>query len=194
MEALLPVLKGETPVLIHCERRDDIMTALRIADEFQLKIILDGATDAYKLRDAIRDSDVPIIIENLFRGVGALEDEGFDPESPALLSEAGIRVAFRPRIDSGWYTPASGEAGGDLLEIAAFAVRNGMDPDAALRAVTIDSAKIIGMDDRIGSLEPGKDADVLILRGHPFRTRSLPEAVFIDGVLVYQHEDGCHVQ
>ena len=67
-------------------------------------------------------------------------------------------------------------------------------PDAALRAVTIDAARIIGMDHRLGSLEPGKDADLLILRGHPFRTRSTPEAVFIDGVLVYQNEDGRHVQ
>jgi imidazolonepropionase-like amidohydrolase len=60
--------------------------------------------------------------------------------------------------------------------------------------VTIDSARIIGMDDRVGSLEPGKDADLLILRGHPFRTRSIPEAVLIDGELVYQNEDGRHVQ
>ena len=102
--------------------------------------------------------------------------------------EAGIRVAFRPRINSGWFTPASGSPGGDLLEIAAFAVRNGMDAEAALRSVTIDAATIIGMEDRIGSLEPGKDADLLILRGHPFQTHSVPEAVFIDGEIVYQRD------
>ena len=93
--------------------------------------------------------------------------------------------------------PACGLAGRmerDLLEIASFAVRKGMNPESALRAVTIDAAKMIGMEERVGSLEPGKDADLLILRGHPFRTRSIPEAVFIDGELVYQNEDRRHVQ
>ena len=125
MEALLPVLRREIPVLIHAERRDDIHTALRIADEF----ILDGATDAYKLVDEIASREIPVIVENLFRGIGAIEDEGFNPNMPALLSEAGVRIAFRPRINSGWYTPGSGSPGGDLLEIAAFAVRNGMDAE-----------------------------------------------------------------
>lgn len=194
MEALIPVLKGETPLLVHAERRDDIHTALRIADEFNLRIILDGATDAYKLVDEIAERGIPVIVENLFRGAGSIEDEGFDPSAPARLSEAGVRIAFRPRIDSGWFTPASGSPGGDLLEIAAFAVRNGMDPDAALRSVTIDAATIIGMEDRIGSLEPGKDADLLILRGHPFRTHSVPEAVFIDGKVVYQRDPMARIQ
>jgi len=194
MEALIPVLKGETPLLVHAERRDDIHTALRIADEFDLRIVLDGATDAYKLVDEIAERDIPVIVENLFRGAGALEDEGFDPGAPAMLSEAGIRIAFRPRINSGWFTPASGSPGADLLEIAAFAVRNGMDPDAALRSVTIDAATIIGMEDRVGSLEPGKDADLLILRGHPFATHSVPEAVFIDGKLVYQRDPMARLQ
>ncbi len=194
MEALIPVLKGETPVLVHAERRDDIHTALRITDEFNLRIILDGATDAYKLADEIGERDIPVIIENLFRGMGAIEDEGFDPEAPALLSKAGVRIAFRPRITSGWFTPAPGSPGADPLEIAAFAVRHGMDPDAALRSVTMDAATIIGMEDRVGSLEPGKDADLLILRGHPFRTHSVPEAVLIDGRVVYQRDPLARIQ
>jgi len=194
MEALIPVLKGEAPVLVHAERRDDIQTALRIADEFGLRIILDGATDAYKLVDEIREREIPVIIEDLFRGAGAVEDEGFDVRAPALLSRAGVRIAFRPQIDSWWFTPTSGEAGGDLLEIAAFAVRNGMDPDAALRSVTIDAATIIGMADRVGSLVEGKDADLLILRGPPFGTRSVPEAVFIGGEIVYRRDPLARIQ
>jgi len=194
MEALVPVLRGETPVLIHAERRDDILTALRIADEFNLRVILDGATDAYKLIDEISSRDIPVIVEDLFRGVGSIEDEGFNPHMPALLSAAGVRIAFRPNINSGWFTPGSGSPGGDLLEIAAFAVSNGMDADAALRSVTIDAARIIGADDRVGSLEPGKDADILILRGHPLLTRSVPEAVFVDGEIVYSRDPEARIQ
>ena len=113
---------------------------------------------------------------------------------PALLSEAGVRIAFRPRINSGWYTPGSGSPGGDLLEIAAFAVRNGMDADAALRSVTIDAARIIGADDRVGSIERGKDADLLILRGHPLQTLAVPEAVLVDGELVYSRDPDARIQ
>ena len=191
LEALIPVLKGEMPVLIHAERKDDILTALRIADEFKLKAILDGATDAYKVVNEIKKRDTPVIIEDLFRGTGNIEDRGFNPQCPAILAKAGIRVAFRA-AEGSWFTPGLGEAGGDLLEIAAFAVKNGMTEDAALRAITIDAAKIIGLDAKVGSLEPGKDADILVLRGAPFRTGSIPEAVFIGGKLVFQRGEGGH--
>jgi len=189
MEALLPVLKGEMPMMIHCERRDDILTAFRIADEFRLKVILDGATDAYKIIDEIKKRDIPVVLEDLFRGAGSIEDQGFNPENPAILAKAGIKIAFRSR-EGAWYSPGVAWSGGDLLEIATFAVRHGMPEEIALRAVTIDAAEIIGVDDRVGSLEPGKDADILILRGHPFKTRSIPEAVFIDGKLVYKRQEG----
>jgi len=194
MEALIPVLNGEMPVMIHCERKDDIWTALRIADEFNLKIILDGATDAYTLIDEIKKRDISIIIENIFRGTGSIEDRGFNPEYPKLLNEAGIRVAFRASLSGGMYTPGAGSPGGDMLEIAAFAVKNGMDPKAALRAVTIDAARIIGMADRVGSIEPGKDADIVILRGHPLMTQSIPEVVFADGKIIYQRKKGARLQ
>jgi imidazolonepropionase-like amidohydrolase len=118
-----------------------------------------------------------------------VEDQGFNPQAPALLSEAGIRIAFRSREGS-WNVPPSGNPGGDLLEIAAFAVKNGLSEEAALRAVTIDAARIIGQEGRVGSIEVGKDADLVILRGHPFLTRSIPEAVFIKGRPVYQRQAG----
>jgi len=188
LEALIPVLKGEMPVLVHAEREDDILTALRIADEFKLKVILDGATDAYKIVDEIKKREIPVILESLFRGAGNIEDKGFNPQNPAILAKAGVRVAFRVAEGHGWYTPAVGWTGGDLLEIAAFAVKNGMAEDAALRAITIDAARIIGLESRVGSLEQGKDADLIILRGHPLQTGSVPEAVFIGGKLVYQRE------
>lgn len=192
MEALLPVLAGKMPVLVHCERQDDILTTLRIADEFGIKIILDGATDAYKVVEQIKKHNIPVIIENLFRGAGNIEDLGFNPKNPALLAEAGIKVAFRAAAGS-WSTPGAGSPGGDLLEIASFAVKNGMPVYNALQAVTINAAEIIGMADKLGSLEPGKEADLLILRGHPFRTGSTPAAVFIGGKLVYKSKSGDHL-
>ena len=191
LEALLPMLRGEKPVLIHCERQDDILTALRIADEFNLKVILDGATDAYKVVDQIKKRNIPVIIEDLFRGAGNVEDKGFNPETPAILTKAGIKVTFRAQEGS-WNTPGAGSPGGDLLEIAAFAVKNGMEINQALQAITINAAEIIGADTKIGSLSPGKDADILILRGHPLRIKSIPEAVFIKGKLVHKRETGDH--
>jgi len=193
MEALLPVIRGEMPVMVHAERLDDLLTALRLADEFKLKLIFDGATDAYKIVDELKKRAIPVILENTFRGAGNVEDRGFNPENAAILARAGVIVAFRADEGS-WTTPGVGEPGGDLLEIAAFAVKNGMSEEASLRAVTIDAARILGLEDRIGSLAPGKDADILILRGHPLRTQSLPEALFINGRLAYQRQEGEHLQ
>jgi imidazolonepropionase-like amidohydrolase len=188
MEALLPVLRGEVPVMVHAEREDDILTSLRIADEFKLRVILDGATDAHRLAADLARRGIPVILENQFRGAGNIEDRGFDPAAAAILSRAGVRLAFRADEGSRW-TPAAGEAGGDLLETAAFAVKNGLDEEAALKAVTIEAARIAGIDGRTGSLEAGKDADILILRGHPLLTKSVPEAVFIAGKLVFRRMD-----
>jgi imidazolonepropionase-like amidohydrolase len=191
LEALVPVVNGEMSVIVHAERKDDILTALRLADEFKLKIILDGATDAYKVVDEIKKWNVPVILENIMRGVGNVEDAGFSNSNPTVLAQAGIPIAFRSK-EGLWQWPAAGLTGGDPLEIAAFACRYGMPEDAALRAVTIDAARIAGIADRVGSLEPGKDADILILKGHPLKTMSIPEAVFMDGKLVYQAKPGEH--
>jgi imidazolonepropionase-like amidohydrolase len=192
LEALVPVLRREMPVLIHCERKDDILTALRLADEFQLKIILDGAAEAYALVDEIKKRNIPVILEDILRGVGNVEDAGFSNSNPVILAQAGIPVAFRAK-EGLWQWPAAGMTGGDLLEIAAFACRYGMPEDAALRAVTIDAARIAGIDGRVGSFEPGKDADILILRGHPFRTGSVAEAVFMEGKMIFKRNPDAHM-
>jgi len=189
LEALLPVVSGETPLMIHCERKDDILTAVRIADEFDLKIILTGASDAYKVVDEIKKRNIPVVLETIFRGGGNIEDRDFSDKNPVILSKAGIRLNFALGDYYIWYIPM-GLMGADPLEIAAYIYKNGVSEEAALRAVTIDAARIIGCEDRIGSIEPGKDADILILRGHPFHTHSVPEAVFIDGRLVYQRKEG----
>jgi imidazolonepropionase-like amidohydrolase len=193
-EALLPVLEGLTPVMVHCDRMDDIHTALRLADEFKLRMILAGGTEAYKVADEIRSRNIPVVLERVFRRTTKTDDGDYDPRNPAWLSRKGIRVAFKAEDGGIWTRPAVAWGGGDLLEIAALAVQHTMDSEAALKAITLDAAAIIGLDDRLGSLEIGKDADFLILGGHPLRVRALPQAVFIDGRLVYAKKKGEHTR
>jgi imidazolonepropionase-like amidohydrolase len=183
-EALIPVIKGEMPVMVHCEREDDILTAIRIADEFHLKIVLTGASEAYKVVDEIQKRHIPVVLEQIFRGGRGIEDRDSSDKNAAILSQSGIKVNFTLGDYLAWYIPM-GLMGADPLEIAAYAFKNGMSEEAALRSITIDAAEIIGCSDRVGSLEPGKDADILILRGHPFMTHSVPEAVLIDGKIVF---------
>jgi imidazolonepropionase-like amidohydrolase len=192
LEALIPVIKGETPAMFHCERKDDILTALRLADEFGLKAVITGGSEAHSVAGELKKMNVPVILEGLFRGGLNIEDAGFTEENPALLSRAGINVGFTLGDYLAWYIPL-GLMGADPLEAAAFAHRRGMSEEAALRSVTIDAARILGCEKRIGSLEPGKDADLVILPGHPFHTRSVPLAVFIDGRLVYRRQSGEHL-
>jgi imidazolonepropionase-like amidohydrolase len=193
-EALIPVLERKKAVLIHCHRSDDIRAAIRLADEFNLKMILAGGTEAYKVVDEIRRREIPIILERTQRRRTYFDDGDFEPSNAALLAKAGIRIAFKPKEGGRWVAPEVAWGGGDMLELAALAVKHGLAEETALRAITIDAAKIIEMDHRVGSLEPEKDANILILKGHPLRVRSLPVAVFIDGRLAYLKEEGEHTQ
>jgi imidazolonepropionase-like amidohydrolase len=194
LEVLAQALEGKKPVMIHCDRQDDIMAAMRLGDEFGLRVILTGATEAYKVKDEIKKRHIPVVLERVFRRATYPGEGVYNPENPALLRKEDIRIAFKPEEGGLWTFPAVAWGGGDLLEIASLAVKNGMSEEDALRAVTIEAAKIIEMDNRVGSLEPGKDANFLILSGHPLRVRSLPQAVFIEGKLVYQQQEGEHTK
>ena len=176
-EALLPVIKGELPVHIHAHRRDDIFTGIRIAEEFGLKYVLVHATEGYMAADELAECGVDIFSGPFLSDRSKPELMNLTPRSPGIIAAAGIRTAIvtdHPVIPI-QYLPLC----------AGLAVREGMDYDSALRAITIHPAEILGLDDRIGSIRPGKDADFSIFDCDPLTLAAKPLAVFIDGKPVY---------
>ncbi len=179
LEALSRVLTGELPAHIHCHRADDIMTALRIAEEFGIKkLVLIHATEGYKVADLLAERGVPCVVGPILFSRTKYELRGMNPQNPALLSRAGVKVAIQTDQRS---------AVKYILFDAALAVREGMDEGEALKAITSYPAEILGISDRVGSLVPGKDADLVVLAAHPFDVaRSRVELVLIEGEAVYR--------
>lgn len=176
LEALGRVLKGEVPLMISANRAQDIDSVLRLADEFKIKVWLDSAAEAYLLTDAIKKSGIPVLIHpTMFRAVGETENLSF--ETASKLVQAGIPVALQSGYES--YVPKTRV----VLFEAALAAANGLTFDQALATVTIDAAKILGIADRVGSLEPGKDADVALYDGDPFEYTTHCVATIVNGVL-----------
>jgi imidazolonepropionase-like amidohydrolase len=175
LEALSKVLAGEWPLLITADRAADLASALRIADEFKLRIVLDSGAEAYLLTDRIKAAGVPVIVHPTMRRAGAGETENLSFETAATLRKAGIPVALQSGYEG--YVPKTRVA---LFE-AALAAANGLSFDEALATITIDAARIIGVADRVGSLAPGKDGDVAIFDGDPFEYTTHCTAVVIDG-------------
>ena len=184
MQALLPVLKRKLPVRINCHTIQDIRNAIRFAETFKLKLIIEGATEAYEVIDEIKASKSPVVITGAFEpGRQQLKDYTTDiafgrvnPENPALLAKAGVKFALTSPTD---------ETIPDLQFIAGYAVSRGLSPEDALKAITIMPAEILGLADRIGSIEKGKDADLVILTGDPLDVRSVVDKTLIDGKVVY---------
>lgn len=176
-EALADVLRGNTRALITAHQTTEIMTALRIADEFGIDIILDGASEAYLLIDEIKEAGVPVIIHpTMIRTRGETKNAAFT--TAGILHEAGIPVYFQSGFEG--YVPKTRIVHYE----AAIAVANGLDYMAALEALTIEAARFFGLDSRIGSLTAGKDADIVLFDGDPFEYTSRACTVFIDGNVV----------
>ena len=181
-ELLVRVLDGELPLLITAHRAHDVLTALRIAEEFDLRVVLDGVAEAHqivdRLRDArLRDARVPVIVHpTMYRANGEAENLSF--ETAARLIEAGIPVALQSGFES--YVPKSRL----VLFEAAIAAANGLSFEQALGTITIEAAKILEVDSRVGSLEPGKDGDVALYDGDPFEYTTHCVGVVIDGEVV----------
>jgi imidazolonepropionase-like amidohydrolase len=173
-ESLVGVLKGELPLLVTVQRATDIVSALRVAKEFEVKIVLDGAAESYLVIDEIKTAGAPVILHPTMTRSGPGETENLSMETAAKLVAAGIPVALQSGYES--YVPKTRVA---LFE-AAIAAANGLTFEEALGTITISAARILGIADRVGSLEAGKDADVALFDGDPFEYTSHCTGVVIN--------------
>ena len=179
-EALGRVLRREIPWRQHCHRADDIATALRLADEFGYDLVIDHGTEGYLIADKIAAAGVPVVAGPLITARSKVELRNRTMANPGILAAAGVTVAIatdHPVVPVHL-----------LIVQATLAVREGLDRDTALRAVTITPARIMRVADRIGSLVPGKDADVAIWSGDPLDVMSRVEAAYVGGREVYRYD------
>jgi len=177
LEALASVLDGKTPLLVTVNRAQDILSALRLAAEFRIRVVLDGAAEAYLVLDEIRAAGVPVILHpSMARAFDERENLSF--ETASRLEAAGIPFALQSGYES--YVPKTRV----VLFEAGIAAANGLEFADALAAITLDAAKILGVADRVGSLERGKDGDVVLFDGDPFEYATHVTGVVIEGVVV----------
>lgn len=181
LEALLPVIRKEIPLKAHVHRADDIFTAIRIAKEFGLDLRLDHVTDGALIADELAKEGYPVAVGPSFGHATKyeLKNKGF--HTPAILANAGCQVSIitdSPVIE-GQYLPLC----------AGRAIYNGLDEFTALQAITINAAKHIGAEGRIGSIEEGKDADFVLVKGTPFAVDARLLYTIIDGNIVYQDKN-----
>jgi len=174
LEVLARVIRKETPLLVTAHRAVDIQAALRVAREFDIRVVLDGAAEAHLMVDAIKAAGVPVIVHpTMFRAGG--ETENLSQETAAVLRRAGIPVALQSGFEG--YVPKTRV----VLFEAGVAAARGLTFDQALATVTIDAARLLGVDTRVGSIEAGKDADLALFDGDPFEYATHVTGVFIDG-------------
>lgn len=176
LEALLPVVAAALPAHFHAHRSDDIATAVRISQEFGLACAIVHGTEGYLVADLLASAGIPVITGPCLTDRCKPELSGQSQDNPVRLAQAGVKVAICTDHSE---TPIQ-----YLPLCAAMAVRSGMDAEDALAAITSHAAEIGGISRRVGSLAPGKDADILVTRGHPLAWDSTVEAVFIDGIRV----------
>ncbi|ALP92816.1 amidohydrolase [Intestinimonas butyriciproducens] len=176
LEALIPVLRGELPVHIHAHRADDIATAVRICREYGLQFVVVHGTEGYRVTELLAAEGVGVITGPILTDRSKPELAGLTIENPARLAKAGVEIAI---CTDHPVTPIQ-----YLPLCAAIAVRGGLEPEEALRAITLGGARLAGVAHRVGSLTPGKDADVVVTSGHPLEWTGSVEHVFINGIQV----------
>ena len=173
LEALIPVLKGEIPLKAHAHRADDICTAIRIAKEFGVNMTLEHCTEGHLIPEVVARSGFPAAVGPTLTNASKIELVNKTFETPGVLARAGVQVSI---ITDNPVIPQS-----YLSLCAGLAVKAGMDPFEALKAITINPAKHLGVEDRVGSLEPGKDADLVLVDGDPMVSDSHIRCVWING-------------
>jgi imidazolonepropionase-like amidohydrolase len=183
LESLAAVLNGEVPLIIEAHRHHDLVTALRLREEFGFRLILSGAADAHMLVEEIREAGVPVLLHPLMiRTEDHGERENFSFTTPARLLEAGIPVALQSGFEG--YVPKTRV----VLFEAALALGYGLTAEQALRLITQAPAEILGIADRVGSLEVGKDGDVALFDGDPFEYATHVTGTVIRGIRVSDTE------
>jgi len=172
LEALVPVIKGEVPLVLTANRFDDILTALRIAQEFKIRLVISEGAEASRAANTLASLKIPVILrpKNAYRLT--VETANARPENAALLQRAGVKIAFQT---------GSVRDLGDLLPQVHEAIRYGLAPEEALRALTINAAEIFGVSKTVGSLEKGKFADIVVFSGNPMLLTAKVRAVIING-------------
>ncbi len=177
MEAMVPVMRGEMPVLFDVNSADQIRGALALADSFRLRVVLRGAREAWQLADTLAARRIPVIVGPTTSNPGANDPYDMVYANPGVLARAGVRIAFQ--------TSDAANAR-NLPYNAALAAAYGLDPEEALRAITINPAQIWGVADQYGSVEAGKVANLLVTTGDPLDVRTTVRHLFINGQLVAQ--------
>ncbi len=177
-EIMLRVIKREIPLLITAHLAQDILTAIRIAKEFNIRIVLDGVSDAHMVLDDIKASGFPVIVHPTMARAGG-DTENLSMENAAKLRTAGIRVALQSGYEG--YVPKTRVV---LFEAAMAAGTKRMLPQEAMAMITIDAARILGIDNRVGSIEKGKDADIAMYDGDPFEFTTHCTGTIINGRVV----------
>ncbi|WP_026126675.1 amidohydrolase [Nocardiopsis xinjiangensis] len=181
LEILAQVLDGEVPWCQHTHRADDIQTAIRLADEFGYRLIINHTTEGHLMADEIAERDIPAIVGPLMTSRSKLEVSNRTLAGPGILDRAGVKLALttdHPVIPIDF-----------LIYQAILCVKEGLDRDSAIRAITLNPAEMMGLGDRVGSLRPGLDGDVVLWSGDPLDVMSRALRVFVEGREVYTWDD-----
>ena len=176
-EALLPVLDGSLPAHIHAHRADDIVTAINLCKQYNMRGVIIHGSDVRAVMPAVKESGCAVISGPSFGALAKIESRAKSFETAEALRRNGVLCAITTDHDI--------EALEYLTVFAALTVRAGLDEYEAIKAITINPARIACIDDRVGSIEPGKDADIAVFNGHPLDFRTLAKAVFINGRMMY---------
>lgn len=178
MEAIARVLRREIPLRVHAHRADDIMTALRIGAEFNLLLIIEHCTEGQLIADRLASAGIPAVVGPVMVNRAKVELKERSLETAAALAQKGVNFAImtdHPVVPIQYLTISAG-----------LTVRGGLSEEQALKSITINAARLIGLDNRIGSIAQGMDGDIVILSGHPFDLRTIIKRVYVNGKVSYQ--------